>query len=39
MLQVGEVPKGAIPRTLSSPDETNWLEVSPTSLEPLDTHI
>ena len=29
MLLVGEVPKGAVPRILSTPDETNQLNVSP----------
>ena len=43
MLLVGEVPKGAVPRILLTPDETNQLNVGPTSplapLVSLTTHI
>ena len=36
MLLAGDIPKGAVPRILFTPDETNQLNVSPTSpLAPL----
>lgn len=43
MLLVGDVPKGAVPRTLLTPSETNQLNVSPLALcaplVSLTTHI